>query len=561
MKRLFLLLVLFASLQLSASERSLNEIQTIARQRLSHSAAVKKLKGKRAALEVQCIAENKAFAVFEPECSGAFVIISKSDLTQPVIGYSESAYQLEQMPPAMQWFLKSVEQNIMEAEANGRVLTNKSAAYVPVAPFVTTQWHQSSPFNDLVPKQYPAGCGAISLAQCINYCKYPSKVDFRGYYAYLPSSSSTRYTVDSLDIKSLYLYPFLDNYGRASSAQKKGVATLVRDCGYSEFMLYGPNGSSTVNLYGAIALVESFQYPEACVKYMQSSFYPKDKWSELIYSELMKKSPVIMGGHDEKEGGHAFVLCGIDADGLVYVNWGWGAQSDGFYAIELMNPDGDSYSLYQDIIYGIRSTPLDTDVRRPRWFSTDGEPYTFELVMEEDGTGKSRPTLNIAFNAGLENSTPTTLKGECGLFGQDLTTGEFWQITETDPVHWGCGAYLELKEPSTMYYYYLDDDLIPGHTYRISFGTRDEVENEWHSVLCYGGEIAYDVYYTGDIKTSTISEVMNITPVDAIHAPLVNNESQPTRLYGYYDLSGRHYDSKPSKSGLYIKDGQKILIR
>lgn len=557
MRKTILLLCLAAGMSASASERTLAEMQTLARRCLNTQAAVKSATGNKMVQTVTCVSQNDAYAVFEPESREAYVIISKSDLTTPVIGYARGAFRPGQMPAALQWYLSTVENSIVTAEQQGLPMGQDKPDVQPVEPFITTTWHQSDPFNMYAPKQYPAGCVAIAMAQCINYCRYPDRVNFRGYCGYLANSSSTRYTIDSLDIKSLYFYPYLDSYGRATNAQKKAVGTLVRDCGYSVVMRYAPDGSGTYNYYCGISLVEYFKYPEACVKYMSRTFCSEEQWFDIIYTEMQQRCPIIMGGNDESFGGHAFVLCGLDEDGLVYVNWGWGSDGDGFYDLTLMNPKGYEFKSYNDIVYGLRSTPLASDVRRTRVYSMDGEPYTFDFTTETDSDGKEHPTLNISLTTGMENYSPSSLEGEFGLFGTDLTTGQPFQIKETDPAEWGAGSYIQLDEPDRVFYYYVDNDMVPGHTYRLSFGTRDKEENQWHSLLCYGGEIAYDVTYTGDPATCTISEVMNIVPT-AIHAPMLQPERSQSSLKGWFDLNGRSI-SQPRK-GINIVNGRKVIF-
>ncbi len=560
MKKSLFFLLLTASLSLFAEERTLEEMQTIARQRFQQTAPVKGNHAKARTIQgtVNCVSESRAYAIFEPESQDAYVIVSKSDCTAPIIGYAEGRFDTQQMPPALRWFLTGAEQSIMKAEAEGLLKADSHNPYGAVEPFMTTLWNQSSPYNDLVPNQYPAGCVAVAMAQCINYCKYPSRASFRGYCGYYPTSSSSRPVVDSLDINDIFFYPFLDGYGRATSSQKKSVAKLVRDCGYASMMIYSPSGSGTYNNYAGIALTYYFKYPEESIKYIQRDFADEETWFSAIYNNLHHKSPIIMGGSDEEYGGHAFVLCGMDEEGLVYVNWGWGGTNNGFYDLSLMNPADQSFCLNQDIICGIRKTPIAGDVRRPRIFSLSGEPYTYELKTMTDDSDKERQALHIIFPSTFENSTPTDLEGELGLFGTDLTTGESWQISETDPISFAASQYYELDKPTSMFYYFIDGELTPGHTYRISFGSRDKVENEWHSILCLGGEIAYDINYTGDIATTTISEVMNILPV-SIQTPLADRKTQPT-FRGYYDLSGRRYDDKPATRGVYIKDGQKVYV-
>lgn len=49
-----------------------------------------------------------------------------------------------------------------------------------VGPLLNTQWHQYTPFNDLC-NGNPAGCGAIALAQVLQYYKYPQSFSWDGY--------------------------------------------------------------------------------------------------------------------------------------------------------------------------------------------------------------------------------------------------------------------------------------------------------------------------------------------------------------------------------------------
>lgn len=59
---------------------------------------------------------------------------------------------------------------------------------------------------------------------------------------------------------------------------------------------------------------------------------------------LSNDRPIIYGGVDTFNGGHEFVICGYDAQGRVYVNWGWDGSSEGYYDIALLNPDSYAFS-------------------------------------------------------------------------------------------------------------------------------------------------------------------------------------------------------------------------
>ena len=579
MKKIILFALLAVSMQLTAAERTQGEMKDIAAQKLWAAAGVKGQRGGVNAQNVRCIYEDDALAVFEPQEAGAFVIVSKSDLASPVIGYSQTDFVLQNAAPALRWFLNAARQTILKAEAEGTTLKTAAhyASYQPVEPFITTLWHQNAPYNLKVLNQYPAGCMAIALAQCINYCRYPSNVNFKG-YAWYKSKSSSKYTIDSIDIKSTYFYPFLDTYGRASKGQQNAVATLVRDCGYATYMDYAEEGSGTLMFYSGDALVNDFKYPEECIKYLDCDYSTPEEYYEIIYSELQMKCPIMFGAQDANgSGGHAFVLCGIDNEGLVYVNWGWGGAADGFYDISLLNPDDMEFSNGQHMVYGIRSTPLENDHIITRIFSYSGEAYTFRLGTEKDDNGKEHQTLYADLPYGFINFNASTFKGVFGVFAEDLTDGTSWIISEElqDPIELPSisGYYGNSKDYEEFYfYYYIDGEegLKPGHTYRMSFGCRDDREGVWHSILSiYGGELAYDIHYTGDLATTTIDEELKPVPVlDAINNVTADRSAESSNMTVVYDAMGRivysaptaHFNlwDVPARGILLVKQGKQV---
>lgn len=115
-----------------------------------------------------------------------------------------------------------------------------------------------------------------------------------------------------------------------------------------------------------------------------------------------------------------------------------------------------------------------------------------------------------------------------------------------------------------LFYYYVDDEMMKGHTYRLSFGTRDKREGTWHSVLADGGEVAYDVYYTGNPFTTTISERVTPTAIQNVQA----THTKATNLTRVYDLQGRLIHTSPTaqfnlwevpaRGTLIVKQGEKV---
>ena len=118
-----------------------------------------------------------------------------------------------------------------------------------VLPLLTTTWNQTWPYNELCPAdgaappgcngRVPAGCGAISAAQIMNYWNHcwvgagSSSYYASGYGTLSANYSNTTYNYDSMP--------------DVISASNLHVATLIYHCGVAQETNYGPEGSSTTN--------------------------------------------------------------------------------------------------------------------------------------------------------------------------------------------------------------------------------------------------------------------------------------------------------------------------
>ena len=135
--------------------------------------------------------------------------------------------------------------------------------------------------------------------------------------------------------------------------------------------------------------------------------------------------------------------------------------------------------------------------------------------------------------------------GDFGLFAIDLTDSSEWVVAETDrdTLETGYGVWGD-----SIIYFYDVADLKVGHTYRMSFGVRDDRDIRWRSLLCPGGEIAYDV---------TIGADGNATITGPVQVPIVAGNTSAVRslaatkddgLTRVYDLSGRQVYVAPTRS-------------
>ena len=135
------------------------------------------------------------------------------------------------------------------------------------------------------------------------------------------------------------------------------------------------------------------------------------------------------------------------------------------------------------------------------------------------------------------------------------------QDRDTIPAGYAYGGSSE-QYKDFAYYYFIDGEhgLKPGHTYHLSFGTKNDLEGTWHSIIADGGEVGYEVYYSGDPATSTIKEDNLGAPVmTAIHAPAA--ASATDGLTRVYDTVGRLVYSAPTQQfNLWDVPARGILV-
>jgi hypothetical protein len=156
----------------------------------------------------------------------------------------------------------------------------------------------------------------------------------------------------------------VDDYTKTTTeAQQAAVATLMRYCGQVIQMDYGPQLSNG-RFYDTDLLVNSFGYDPG-LYLARADEYTVSGWDELIYNELREGRPMVYIGQSTG-GGHAFVVDGYEVrDGAGYydVNWGWAGTGNGFFRINLLNPDTsgsggsttkDGYNYDQGALIGLQ---------------------------------------------------------------------------------------------------------------------------------------------------------------------------------------------------------------
>lgn len=298
-----------------------------------------------------------------------FVIVSASETTYPILGYSEeNSFGLdEQMPENLKEVLKGYSdeiryswKNLKNSEANrewregalrsaveGEVSTRAASYVQPLLGSI--KWNQAPYYNDLCPTGTPVGCVATATAQIMRYWEYPSRG--RGSHT---SSYDGRWV--SFDHQLNW-----DNMPKATlRSPNRDVAQFCYDVAIGLNMQFSRNGSGTYQRYVPSLLVDHYYYDTTVRQLYRNYGYSSSQWHNILREELTAGRPVQYAGSGSG-GGHSFVCDGYNSRGYFSFNWGWGGSSDGYFLTNALNPGSlgigggsGGFNYYQDIIIGIQ---------------------------------------------------------------------------------------------------------------------------------------------------------------------------------------------------------------
>lgn len=286
-----------------------------------------------------------------------FIIVSGDDRTKPILGYSdEGVFSSENMPEHIKEFMNNYKTQIKaimqrnDTTAIQKVMKVVASNDSAVAPLITTKWGQDAPYNSKIPIIAPTGCVATSMAQVMNYYKWPIKGISSLSYKYNGKTYSANFANTSYDWANM-----LNEYSSTSdttSISSKAIATLMYHCGVSVKMQYDQNESGTYNTDITNALIQYFGYDKN-IKYVayDTTKYTPSQWKYRIKLEINDKRPVIIGGEDETEG-HSYIADGYDKYNFIHLNWGWDGMYNGYYEIDPI--DASTYFKPTSMIIGIK---------------------------------------------------------------------------------------------------------------------------------------------------------------------------------------------------------------
>lgn len=238
---------------------------------------------------------------------------------------------------------------------------------------------------------------------------------------------------------------------------------------------------------------------------------------------------------------------GVDADGMIHVNWGWGGAGDGFYDINDLHPNGSNniYNSEQSMVYGFKcqEKPDDDEIYTSLWCSISAYKFSIDgkILFIESG-----PVYNFHF---------LDFYGTFGVCIKNL---------DGDSSKDGFKLIHDMGDEATITFHGIGSlsnsifltGIKPGN-YRIYLASKAKNEVTYQPVRVPGGAMCYDLTVTEDGKTS-LSEPKFMTasdPVTSIHQTKV----KPVDSSITYDLQGRKVNGEPQRHGVYIRNGKKVI--
>ncbi len=335
-----------------------------------------------------------------------FVVVSADDAVYPILAYSQTSnFNPDNIPPGASWIFNKYRRQILKAKIDGVQPTNETILEWEkyssdpedftkdpvkiVLPMLTTTWGQGEYYNELCPVD-PAGpgghalvgCGAVAMAQVLNYWHHPWKGN--GNHQYVASGYGWQYAYFQ---NALYNY---DTMPTSINSSNLKIAKLMYHCAVSLEMDFGPN-SSTASIYDVEDAFRDYFYIDNGVELKLKSSHMAT-WDDILHLQLDNYQPVCYRGWDVGKGsGHMWVLDGYQGSDHYHMNWGWYGNYDGYYYLTDLTPGDHNFGTSEMAVIKIKpeihsiSGTL-TAAGGPYYFKRDRRINSSETLTIEPGT-------------------------------------------------------------------------------------------------------------------------------------------------------------------------------
>ena len=440
MKKILLLAaLLLAVMQVTASNVDLATAQGAAQRFLMNKAAKGRFMTSAPAVKWTHQAKNSTNAAltayYVVNTEAGYAIVAGDSRAREILAYGEGQIQsMNDLPDAVQYFLDIYQKQMEYLQAHPGLMVQKTAnrGGISVEPLLTTAWAQDRPYNMKTPKKgygsnpyCKVGCSAVSLAQVMNYWKYPEKSPALPGY----TTETHGYVMDPLPEYTFQWDRMRDTYPTSNSGIDQmsqedidAISWLMLYTGYAMNMDYATDQSGAeydeidqaIRTFGftGYSMEMKKDYDDGTVNYTD------EQWAELIQSELVAGRPLVYCAFDMQSdsaaiAGHAFNVDGYNAENDTYhVNFGMSADKNGYFALAAFTVDNGMtvYNFYPLLFAGLQKP---TGPAAPR------------MIV-------SPSTLNMECYAG-ENTTATFTVAGLDLTGDiTLTVNDANNVFTTD---------------------------------------------------------------------------------------------------------------------------------
>ena len=450
--------------------------------------------------------EHPAYYAFNVGQNNGFVLVSGSDLTDAVIGYSDSgALDLQHLPDNMRAWLQGYTASVRQLESAGTTATSRrsgTSAKAPIAPLTKSQWNQGAPYNSLCPilekdKRSATGCVITAIAQVMYYYRSPQTMTktIPGYSFDYEKADKTKatYTMPALEPITFEWDKMRPTYQENETGEE--VARLMQYLGAATQAQYCLESTNATGYKALEALQTYFGYDKGA-RVIWRAQHSYTEWIDMLYAELDAKRPVFYSG-TAVSGAHAYVVDGYAEDDFFHINWGWGGTSDGYFRIVLMNPtnqgiggtaDDEAYTMDQVAFFGVqpdkgsaagsdplRLTLVDAVLYGPDEKGVWGDECT-EAVSPQYTDGY---VLYSQINTRNYNNVSTKFDWGLRLVKDDGTLTRDYLWTTKDGKDYGINYLHSDKEGDIFYLNPAQDPTLTNGGYKLYFLCRQSGTEKW----------------------------------------------------------------------------------
>lgn len=364
---------------------------------------------------VSLMNRNGNILLYEVRFDSINILLSGSKACLPILGYYKGSVSfindMANLPCNLRSFINSFIEEIDSCFANDTIklyhrgdwntmiegTSSGVRSTVVVPPLITTQWNQSTSntggdayaYNFLIPPDDDyncdhqlVGCGAVALAQVMNYWQYPLLYEEQKQFDWCNMTES--------------LNKYTDNkYERHRDA----IAYLMYRCAEDINSEYGCTETSSSLNDTRSALVSTYGYDNSAQYLTKASF--SNMWAMLIRTNLDAGYPIIYRGSGS--GGHAFVCDGYKDDGSYHFNWGWGGSWDSYFYLDQLTPGSNNYSNNQAAIFFIHPSS-NTSICNANIFLDDFYDDNISLLNDYEPYEITPKTMTILTSASIAST-------------------------------------------------------------------------------------------------------------------------------------------------------------